>query len=125
MELYIGGYAQGKLNYVLENKNLQDYIVIDEKTEFLDNNKIMILNHFHLFFKKLMEQNKEPERIVFEILDRCPDIIIICDEIGNGIVPIDAFEREYRERLGNVLIKLAKKAERVERVICAMGQRLK
>lgn len=125
MELYIGGYAQGKLNYVLENKNLHDYIVIDEKTEFLDNNKILIINHFHLIFKKLMEENNEPEKSVFRLIEKFPETIIICNEIGNGIVPIDAFEREYRERLGRILINLAKKAERVERVICAMGQRLK
>ena len=28
------------------------------------------------------------------------DTIVIADEIGNGIVPLDAFEREYREQTG-------------------------
>lgn len=31
-------------------------------------------------------------------LQKEPDCILISDEIGNGIVPIDAFERQYREK---------------------------
>ena len=50
---------------------------------------------------------------------------IICDEVGNGIVPMDAFEREYRERLGRFLIEVAKRADRVERIMCGIGQRIK
>jgi adenosyl cobinamide kinase/adenosyl cobinamide phosphate guanylyltransferase len=38
---------------------------------------------------------------------------------------MDAFEREYRERLGRILITIAAKADRVERVICGIGQRIK
>ena len=58
-------------------------------------------------------------------VERHGDCIIICDEIGNGIVPVEAFEREYRERTGRILIQLAKKAEEVERVICGIGQKIK
>ena len=42
------------------------------------------------------------------------------DEIGNGIVPLDAFEREYREQTGRAEILLAKKADEVVRVICCL-----
>ena len=38
---------------------------------------------------------------------------------------MDAFEREYRERTGRILIRLAQEAEEVERVICGIGQRIK
>lgn len=40
------------------------------------------------------------------------DTIVIADEIGNGIVPLDAFEREYREQTGRAEILLAKKQTR-------------
>ncbi|MBP6421033.1 MAG: bifunctional adenosylcobinamide kinase/adenosylcobinamide-phosphate guanylyltransferase, partial [Agathobacter sp.] len=42
-----------------------------------------------------------------------------------GIVPLDSFEREYRERLGRLLCEIAAKAERVERIVCGIGQRIK
>ena len=58
-------------------------------------------------------------------LEKHPDTVIICDEVGNGIVPLDSFEREYRERLGRLLCEIAAKAERVERVVCGIGQRIK
>ena len=51
--------------------------------------------------------------------------MIICDEIGNGIVPLDAFEREYREHTGRILIELAGKADEVVRIICGIQQRIK
>lgn len=54
-----------------------------------------------------------------------PDTVIICDEVGSGIVPLDSFEREYRERLGRLLCEIAAKAERVERIVCGIGQRIK
>jgi adenosyl cobinamide kinase/adenosyl cobinamide phosphate guanylyltransferase len=66
-----------------------------------------------------------PEEEILAFLDRWGDCIIISDEVGSGIVPNDPFEREYRERVGRILIKLAARAERVERVICGIGQRIK
>ena len=56
---------------------------------------------------------------------RYKDTIVIADEIGNGIVPLDAFEREYREQTGRAEILLAKKADEVVRVICGIGQKIK
>ena len=47
------------------------------------------------------------------------------DEVGNGIVPIDFLEREYRERTGRILVKLANQADEVVRVICGIGQKIK
>ena len=60
-----------------------------------------------------------------EFVEKYPNCVIISDEVGNGIVPIEAFEREYRERTGRILVELAKKAEEVERVICGIGQKIK
>ena len=66
-----------------------------------------------------------PLEEIGDFLERYGECAIICDEIGNGIVPGDRFEREYRERTGRILIDLAARAERVERVICGIGQRIK
>ena len=110
MELYIGGYKQGKYNYVLTKKNI--------KKEF-------IWNDFHRWFRKRLQEGGNPEREAEAYLAEHPDCVVISDEVGNGIVPIDAFEREYRERLGRMLVEIAAKAERVERVICGIGQRIK
>ena len=114
MELYIGGYAQGKRAYVANKRPGADHEIVDQ---------------LHLWFRELLgkEANtgQTPEQVILSYCDKHPDCILICDEIGNGIVPMDKTEREYRERLGRLLIELADRADRVERVICGIGQRLK
>ena len=54
-----------------------------------------------------------------------PDIVIVTDEIGYGIVPMDPFERTYREVVGRVCTKLAKNSESVYRVVCSIEMKLK
>lgn len=127
MQLYIGGFAQGKLDLVLRETGLSISDVAEGSNltgiEELIGKKI--LNHYHLLIKKQMEQEKEPEEFLQEIMSRFPDLILICDEVGNGIVPLDAFEREYREKTGRLLCETAERAEKVVRVFCGIGQRIK
>ena len=128
MELYIGGYKQGKLNYVLTKHKIAENEVLDEKkwNESINNNKSYILiNHFHLYIKKLLEEGKDPYLEVEEIWKQNPNVILIADEIGCGIVPIKREERIYRETVGRILCMAAKRAELVERIMCGIGQRIK
>lgn len=127
MKLVIGGRAQGKLEYVLLKHDLPEDAVWDgciwEDLE--QQKKPVIINHLHQWVKNRMISGGRPEDEIMSFLDCNEDCIIICDEIGNGIVPIDPFEREYRERVGRILVQLAKRAEEVERVICGIGQKIK
>lgn len=70
-------------------------------------------------------QEGNPEEEIIAFLSKNPESIIISDEVGNGIVPIDFLEREYRERTGRILVKLANQADEVVRVICGIGQKIK
>ena len=51
--------------------------------------------------------------------------IVIADEIGCGLVPLDASEREKRERAGRLACMLAERADTVIRVVCGCPQILK
>lgn len=153
MELYIGGFAQGKLEYV-QNKKAEEAIsiamVIDcaqldyQKTlQSIDNkiknenadvnnianvNDIVIINHLHMWVKDLLREGMEESEVQSTILSWVathPNTILICDELGNGIVPLEKMERIWREQTGRLMIELAKQAERVERILCGLGQRLK
>ena len=88
-------------------------------------NTIVIINHLHTFIKTSMQRGENPKESILDFITKYPDCILISDEIGNGIVPMDAFEREYREQTGRILIELAKEAEEVTRVICGIGQKIK
>lgn len=127
MKLVIGGTAQGKLEYVLLKHDVQKNMVWDGvlPNDRKLNKNIVIINHFHQWVKSRMVSGGCPEDEIMSFLDCNEDCIIICDEIGNGIVPIDPFEREYRERTGRILVQLAMRAEEVERIICGIGQKIK
>ena len=87
--------------------------------------KQVVINHFHQWVKDRMSNGGCPEEEIVSFLEDCRNCIIISDEVGNGIVPVQAFERDYRERVGRILIQVAKQAEGVERVICGIGQKIK
>ena len=132
MELVIGGYAQGKLNFVLQKNNPENCLICDgmlpdekqlQKTDI--QGKTVIINHFHEWIKKRLLLGENPEEEIIAFSDKKKECIIISDEIGNGIVPIDAFEREYRERTGRILVRLASEADEVVRVVCGIGQKIK
>ena len=128
MELYIGGYAQGKLSYVLQKKGLSQEDVICGgdfvwKEEQLSEKKIF--DDFELWVHREVERGEKVEEKVEQLLKTNPTIIVVSDEVGNGVVPVEPMEREYRERLGRILCTLAQRADRMERILCGMGQRIK
>lgn len=130
MEVYIGGYAQGKLRYVLQTHSEERFKVLYGEQMGAcvwdsEPKERIVVNHFHLWVKKLLAEGKNPEQETALWLEAHEDCIIISDAVGNGIVPMEAEEREYRERLGRIQTNLAQKAERVERILCGIGQRLK
>ena len=124
MELYFGGAYQGKLDYVLKKKgNLKvaDGRDCDEKRlQSAD-----VVNHLHLLIQRRIAAGESTDTLIDELYAVNPQMILICDEVGSGIVPIDAFEREFREKNGRVNCYLAGQAEQVIRVTAGIGTRIK
>ena len=58
-------------------------------------------------------------------MDRNPQVVLVVNELGCGVVPMDAFDRKYRERAGRLCCALAREAEEVHRVLCGIGTRIK
>ena len=153
MILIIGGFAQGKLHYVKRNyahgEEGQEIPVLDGTLRLASDSKTaretagavqamsgkqtgwqtaapqVIVNHLHRYIREQLRQGADPEEAIEDFLKEHPDGILICDEIGNGIVPMEAEERIYRERTGRILERLAAQADEVVRVVCGIGQRIK
>ena len=129
MKLIIGGYAQGKLNYAVTKYNVAEDHVFEcvlpsiEEVEKLEGT--IIVSSLHKWIRKRIKEGGRPEEEISAFVKKHADSVIICDEIGNGIVPMDPFERVYRERTGRILVKLAGDAEEVERVVCGIAQKIK
>ncbi len=126
MEVYIGGYAQGKLAYVKQVHSGEDLWVAEDCAALSEKRTgRLVLNGMHRMIRELLEEGQDPQAFFEGVFDQYPDCIVICDEVGNGIVPVDQKERKYRDKVGEILILAAEKAGRVERVICGLGQRIK
>ena len=102
MELVVGGKAQGKLEYVIG----------------LYGSDVKIIDNLQDIIREKMDENA-----VYDMISA--DCVVICDEIGCGLVPIDKFEREYRDLVGKICCKLAREAVKVHRVICGIGTVIK
>ena len=112
MTLIIGGAGQGKLDYVLQ-KTGYDPGQVAHDPEGAKNLPIFdgLENWPGLDENELRAAN--------------PDVILICDEVGCGVVPLDREDRAWREKVGRVCCRLAEKAAAVYRVTCGLGARLK
>lgn len=51
--------------------------------------------------------------------------VLICNEVGCGVVPIDAKKRLWREEVGRLCIALARRATHVVRIQCGLPIALK
>jgi adenosyl cobinamide kinase/adenosyl cobinamide phosphate guanylyltransferase len=126
MWLITGGAFQGKLSYALNQTDIQAENVIDGSTcevqELMEN---PLVNHFHLWIYRMLQDGKDINEVVNQILQRNPNIVIVVDELGCGIIPMEAFDRNYREITGRICCRLAENAKEVHRVICGIGMVLK
>lgn len=129
MKLILGGYAQGKLGYAQRELAPLGARVYEGRLpgreEQAQEGETVIVNRLHVWVWECLAKGKEPEKELADFLKRCPGCILICDEIGNGIVPVEEKERAFRERMGRIQTCLARQAEEVIRVLCGIGQKLK
>lgn len=133
MEIIVGGQAQGKLETA--RREHPDYTIAEgEVTEFPSElwpgagRFRIVLNHTELLVRRMLERGYRQEKILeeFAVLEEnTSGLVLIFDEIGEGIVPMDPFERRWREITGRVMTELAAKAGRVERIVCGIPQILK
>ena len=143
VKLVIGGRAQGKLAYVMGQdpsahvingaEALKDaaWETAEEGADALEGKEtrgIPLWNRFHEFVKEGLSEGKEPQEL-WELtkrrMEELPELVILCDEIGNGIVPMEKEERAWREETGRLLCRIAAEAESVERVFCGIPTLIK
>ncbi len=84
-----------------------------------------IILKFHLWIRRLMKEETDPYVCVKELLLENPGVIITFDQIGCGVVPMDSFERKFRELAGRMGCLLAEQAEEVYLVNCGIAKKIK
>lgn len=65
------------------------------------------------------------DRQIQELVQNNPEVILEITQLGCGVVPMDEFDRSYRERVGRIGCSLAQQAEQVYLVNCGIPKRIK
>ena len=122
--IIMGGAFQGKTQYA--TKIYPGLKLTDGFNCPLDEiENCVAVNKFHSFTRRWLLEGRTKEALLTMLENNRNLQLLISDEIGYGLVPIDDFEREYREFHGRVMTELAEQADCVERVVCGIPQRIK
>lgn len=124
MQLIIGGFGAGQLEYAQEKYPslvFMDGAACSEEDLYSCEG----IYDFQEFVKNYLGKSGDTGSLAEKIIEKNPHIIIVSNEVGYGIVPMDAFERAYREAVGRVCTKLAAASEEVVRVVCGIGTVIK
>ena len=122
--IIMGGAFQGKTQYATKiYPGLELTDGFNCPLEEIEN--CVAVNEFHSFTRRWLLEGRTKEALLTMLENNRNLQLLISDEIGYGLVPIDDFEREYREFHGRVMTELAEKADGVERVVCGIPQKIK
>lgn len=126
MKLILGGYANDRTAYAMQNYQLTESDCFDAAAEPLArwNGQRLIL-HAEQLVNPWLEQGKEPCTEILPWLERWQNAVLITQEVGCGLVPVTPQQRQLREAVGHFNRLLAECAETVERVCCGLGMQLK
>ena len=84
-----------------------------------------ILINLQAGIRRFIETGSLPLPFFEENLPRLREKVLIGDEIGCGIVPLDPLEREWRDQTGFVYQFLARESEIVDRIWAGLPVRMK
>lgn len=126
MIFVVGGIFQGKRAFAeqafsIPEEGWVDGEICGEKEIY----SAAAIDHFHLLVKRLLKEGKRADMLAENLIARNPGAVVLADEIGCGVVPIDAFERVYRDEAGRAAQMLAAFSEKVYRVYCGIGTCIK
>lgn len=114
MILVIGGLASGKRGFVKKEYGFTDADMADA---VLDAHPVL----YNL--QDLVAKSMDSYDALLPAL--LAKDVVICNEVGSGVVPVDRTERAVREATGRLCVDLAEKAVKVIRVCCGLPAVLK
>ena len=109
MKLYVGGVCQGQ-----------------EKMARSENPGCEVFADFHETIRSnVLQDGQEPREFAQRFCEKHPDAVVVANEVGAGVVPMNREDRAFREAVGRALCVIAQKAESVTRCVCGIGVRIK
>ena len=83
------------------------------------------IGSYHALIRRIIAENADPIAFTEQLIRENPDCIVLLDEIGCGIIPLDKAERLWREQTGRCGCLLTAHAETVIRLCCGIPTAIK
>ena len=126
MKMIIGGSFQGKSAYAKEKFKLSDEEILNgEKCDCSAVFKAKCVSNFHALIARLIDDKIDPIEFTERLCRENSDAVIIADEIGSGIIPIEKNDRIWREQTGRACCIIAANSELVVRIFCGIPEVIK
>ena len=150
MIFVFGGEYQGKKDFLLENFGLSEgeILNIENLCELVEGKSEQELIHslrafvdregigaraiygLDAFVKAMVEHGQNVDAWLGQWIENAKEQdwdskVIAMKYVSQGLVPMDAVDRAFREANGRTMIKLAENATEVYRVFCGIGSRIK
>ena len=129
MKIITGGRYNGKLEYAVGKLGFSVSEVLDlEKTDINQAvsviNEYPVLYHLEAFIKNSISEGIDFNSVIDGYTASHRDGVIICDEIGSGVVPAEREDDEWREAVGRTMCRLAKASGGIIRITCGIPEEL-
>lgn len=121
MIMITGGAFQGKRNFATECLVLRETDIL--KGENCDFEKVFsakCVTDYHLLVKRLIDEKADPLEFTEKLCKTNPKIVVIINEIGCGIIPIEKSDRIWREQTGRAGCIIAENSSVVVRICCGI-----
>ena len=115
MILVIGGVASGKRTFA-RSLGYADFDMANAVLDF----RPVVFN-----VQSLMRDVSGAESLSSTISVLADKDVVICDEVGSGVVPMGSADRAWRERVGRLTCELSDAADVVVRMVCGVPTVLK
>ncbi|MDO4864135.1 MAG: bifunctional adenosylcobinamide kinase/adenosylcobinamide-phosphate guanylyltransferase [Ruminococcus sp.] len=123
MVMVTGGAFQGKISYASSQFKLAESDIIDGSIcPFEAIYSAMCIKNYHELVRRL---GNDCIAFTQELCRRNPSAVIIIDEIGCGIIPLEKSERTWRENVGRCGCIIASNSVRVVRMVCGIPNIIK
>jgi len=118
MIMITGGAYQGKKDFVKVHYNCE--ILNGDNCDFESVFTAKCVSNYHQLVKRLIENGDDVASYTESLCRENSNLIVITNEIGCGIVPLEKSDRLWREQVGRAGSLIVKNSDTVVRLICGI-----
>lgn len=126
MIMITGGAFSGKKVYAKERFGLSDDDILNGENCSL--NAVFsakCIADYQLIVKRLLEENADVQTFTERLCRENPNAVVIINEIGAGIIPLEKSDRIWREETGRSGCLIARNSSEVIRLACGIPTTIK